>query len=106
MIWHRDETARLCIPDSDNLIGDVLKIVHTEAGHSGAVRTFERAASSWYIGRLARHVRKDIRHCPQCLSFQTRNTPYGSLQPVPFHTITIDYILALPESGEFNTVSR
>ena len=108
LLWHHDDTARLCIPD--NLIAEVLKIAHTEAGHPGAARTFERAASSWYIRHLSRHVRKFLRHCPQCRVFQTpRHAPFGSLQPIqtppaPFHTITIDFILALPSSGDFNAV--
>src|SRR5438045_589338 len=110
LIWHHDETAWLCIPDSNNLIGDILKITHTEAGHPGAARTFECAASSWYIRRLSRQIHKYLHHCPQCRVYQTRcHAPYGSLQPiqsppVPFHTITIDYILALPDSGEFNAI--
>ena len=78
LLWHHDDTARLCIPD--NLIAEVLKIAHTEAGHPGAARTFERAASSWYIRHLSRHVRKFLRHCPQCRVFQTpRHAPFGSL---------------------------
>src|SRR5208282_6226811 len=105
LIWHtRSDALRLCIPQS--LIGDVLKIAHTDAGHPGAARTFERAVSSWYIRRLGQHVRDFLRHCPECLVYQTRrHRPYGSLQPiqspsVPFHTITIDFILALPKSKE------
>ena len=103
LIWHTgSDILRLCIPQS--LVGEVLKIAHTDVGHPGAARTFERAASSWYIRHLTRHVRDFLHHCPECLVFQTRrHLPYGSLQPiqspkVPFHTITIDFILALPKS--------
>jgi hypothetical protein len=104
LLWHYDEVDRLCIPES--LVGEVLKIAHTEAGHLGSDRTYERAATSWYIRSLARYIRDFIRHCPQCKVYQTRrHTPYGLLQPVqappmPFHTITIDFILALPEARD------
>ena len=46
-----------------------------------------------------------IRHCPHCQMNQTpRHRPYGSLQPIyipsrPFHTLTIDFIVALPEAA-------
>jgi Integrase zinc binding domain len=103
LIWHTGSDAlRLCIPRS--LVGDVLRIAHTDVGHPGAARTFERAVNSWYIRRLGQHIRDFIKHCPKCLVYQTRrHLPYGSLQPiqspsVPFHTITIDFILALPKS--------
>jgi transposase InsO family protein len=109
LIWHHNDISRLCIPDS--LVGEILRIAHTEAGHPGFARTFERASSSWYIQKLGRHVRDFLRHCPECLVYQTRrHAPYGSLQPipappVPFHTITIDFILALPETQQgFNAV--
>jgi len=105
LIWHTGiDALRLCIPQS--LIGDVLRIAHTNVGHPGAARTFERAASLWYIRRLSWHVRDFLQHCLECLVYQTRrHQPYGSLQPiqspnVPFHTITIDFILALPKLKE------
>ena len=110
LIWHNDKTAWLCILDSNNLISNILKIAHTEAGHPGAAHTYERAASSWYICRLARNIRNYLRHCPQCRVYQTcQHPPYRSLQPiqslpVPFHTIMINFILMLPKSGEFNAV--
>ena len=102
LLWHHDEVDRLCIPES--LVGEVLKIAYTEAGHLGSDRTYERAATSWYIHNLARHVRDFIRHCPQCKVYQTCcHAPYGLLQLIqaplmPFHTITIDFILALPKA--------
>ena len=45
LIWHTgSDILWLCIPQ--NLISDVLRIAHTNVGHPGAARTFERAASS------------------------------------------------------------
>ena len=110
LIWHTGSgTPCLCIPQG--LIGEVLEITHTKAGHPGFERTFERAVGSWYICRLGRHVRDFLHHCPECLVYQTHHhSPYGSLQPiqspsVPFHTITLDFVLALPKSKNgFDTV--
>ena len=94
---------RLCIPSS--LVKEILSIAH-DNGHPGFQRCYEIVASSWYIHGLVRRLRDFIRHCPECLILQTRrHAPYGCLNPissppVPFHTITIDFILALPLSDE------
>lgn len=91
---------RLCIPSS--MEGEVFKLAHDEMGHPGYTRTHERLTSNLYIFGMASKLHEFIRHCPHCQLNQTpRHKPYGSLQPIltpskPFHTITIDFILALP----------
>lgn len=99
---------RLCVPEG--MVKTILEIAHGDA-HLGFERAYEKIASSWYIHGLSRHLRQFIRFCPECLLLQTRrHLPYGSLQPiesppVPFHTLTLDFILALPETPEgFNTI--
>jgi hypothetical protein len=104
LVWHQGDTDRLCIPDS--LVGEVLNLEHTHQSHHGFERTFHRAALTWYIRKLGRQVRDFIKECPECKIFQTRrHAPYGSLQPIdapptPFHTISIDFILALPLTAD------
>lgn len=99
---------RLCIPEP--LVKDIFDIAHNE-GHLGFERCYEVIVRSWYIYGLTRRLRDYIRYCPQCLVFQTRRyRPYGSLQPIespsiPFYTLTLDFILALPASAEgFDTI--
>ena len=103
LIFHVDKATgiqRLCIPT--NVIKDIFMIAHGNNGHPGFQRCHEIVTSSWYIHRATHHLREFIRHCPQCQLFQTRrHLPYGSLQPissppVPFHTLTLDFILSLP----------
>ena len=99
---HAYTPRRLAVPDS--CIQDVLRIAHGD-GHPGYGRLLQKA-SAWYIRRVAKHVREYIRHCSSCQIYQTkRHMPYGAMQPiesppVPFHTITIDFILSLPTSVE------
>ena len=94
---------RLCIPEP--LVKDIFDMAHSE-GHPGFERCKEVIAKSWYIHGLTRLLRDYIRHCPQCLVYQTRrHRPYGALQPIesppiPFHTLTLDFILALPTTPE------
>lgn len=106
LIFHRNKFSgveRLCIPQP--LIKEVLAIAHGN-GHPGFERCYDTVAKSWYIHGLTKHLRKYIRHCPDCLVLQTRrHRPYGSLQPIespslPFDTLTLDFILAMPLSEE------
>ena len=106
LIFHVDKFSgleRLCIPQP--LIKQIFDIAHGE-GHPGFERCYEIVTRSWYIHGLTKQLRTYIRHCPQCLVLQTRrHRPYGSLQPIqsppiPFHTLTLDFIMALPLSAE------
>ena len=106
---HAFVPRRLCVPDA--VVKDVLETVHGgSSGHPGYAKCYERVSSAWYIRGLARQLRQYLKHCPECQLHRTRrHPPYGSLQPIlspaiPFHTLTIDFILALPVSrvGQFN----
>ena len=107
LIWHLSPStgdlayqhSRLCVPK--NAIKDVLQSAHDQS-HQGFSKCFNTINDSWYIRNLTKHLRLYLLHCPQCQVFQTRrHKPYGSMQPIdsppaPFHTITMDFILALP----------
>ncbi len=111
LIYHIDHVSgvhRLCIPTS--VASEVIAIAHGE-GHPGFARCYEIVSRSWYIRGLTKLLRAFIRHCLQCLQLQTRRyPPYDSLQPihsppVPFHTLTLDFVLALPLSAAgFNSL--
>ena len=74
-------------------------------GHPGYARTHKKLTEGLYIFGMATKLHEFIRHCPHCQLNQTpRHRPCGSLQPIyspsrPFHTLTIDFILALPKSA-------
>ncbi len=93
----------LCILPS--VAPDILAVAHGE-GHLGFSRCYEIISRSWYVRSLTKLLRVFIRHCSQCLALQTRrHTPYGSLQPielppVPFFTLILDFVLALPLTKE------
>ena len=109
LIFHRDDVTgdhafthrRLCIPE--RAVKQFFEIAHS-SDHIGFAKMFEVLSGQWYIHGLARQLRNYLRHCPQCQLYQTRrHLPHGSLQPIitppmPFHTLTIDFILALPKS--------
>jgi len=99
---------RLCIPEA--LQHDVFKIAHDNNFHGGYHRTYDRIASSLFIKNLSKHLRTYIMHCPSCQLNQTRRHPaYGELHPIstpaiPFHTVAIDFIVALPEYAGFDAL--
>ena len=95
-------SQKLCVPES--LHKEFLEMAHDNNGHPGLERTLEHLHAVTFY--RTRHVAKRyIDHCPECLKNGTRrHRPYGSLQPIltppiPFHTITIDFIMALPISS-------
>ena len=101
LIYYTGEGAhRLCIPTAAE--EEVFRLAHDANAHAGVHRCFSRIADTLYIPRLSRKIRQYIEHCPSCQLTQTkRHRPYGELMPVtsppqPFHTIAMDFILALP----------
>ena len=99
-----DGRERLCIPDA--LEKEIFELAHDRQHHGGYHRTYDRIVSSMYLRHLSKHLRAYIDHCPECELNQTkRHKPYGSMIPIdrpgiPFHTITMDFIVALPVTAE------
>jgi Reverse transcriptase (RNA-dependent DNA polymerase)/RNase H-like domain found in reverse transcriptase/Integrase zinc binding domain len=105
----RDGATRLCLPESFEK--KVFKLAHDDQAHAGHARSMAKLRESLYMAKLSRRMRKYIEHCPICNRYQTlRHQPYGKQVPIPaidrlFHTVTLDFILALPESPEgFNVL--
>lgn len=92
----------MCLPTP--VLKDIFAITYDENGHLGFAKVYERIINSFYICNLTEKLKDYLKHCLQCQINQTRrHKPYGSLQPIlsppiPFHTLTIDFILALPQS--------
>ena len=93
---------RLCIPTS--MEKEAFEHAHDDHHHQGFDRCYDRLRSSIYIHRLQHRLQVYIDHCEPCLYNQTkRHQPYGELKPMqqevlPFHTVTMDWIVAIPET--------
>ena len=98
-----DSKTRLVIPQA--MEAEIFHLAH-RPHHAGFHRTYQHVAESLYVRNLSKRLRKFIEHCPVCLLHQTRrHKPYGELQPIgsvniPFHTVTMDFVLALPLTEE------
>ena len=111
LIYHVDKHTghyRICVPADS--IQEILQTTHND-GHPGFDKCFDSISRTQYIRHLARYLRDFLRHCPECLVYQTRrHRLYGVLEPiqsplVPFYIIAIDYVLALPKTDDgLNTV--
>ena len=81
-------------------------MTHTSSGHLGYDKCLDMVTRTWFVRHLGRHLRIFLKYCPECLVYQTRrHRPYGVLEPiqspsVPFHTLTFDFILALPVTDD------
>ena len=80
LIFHLDRLTgvrRLCIPPS--VAPKLLSIAYGKR-HPGFSHCHEIIFRSWFIQGLTKLLRSFIRHCPQCLSLQTRRyASYDSL---------------------------
>jgi len=98
-----DHPRRPVIPKT--LVQEVLEHAHDSLGHPGYARFHERVTSKFYLFGISGALRTYLKHCRHCQVNQTpRHAPYGALQPIItpprlFHSINVDFILALPKSA-------
>ena len=91
---------RLCIPHS--MQREVFQMAHDQNFHAGFHTTYARISPSVYIKGLSKQLQTYLKHCPECQLNQTKRHPtYGELNPIatppiPFHTVAMDFIVALP----------
>ena len=99
-----DGRERLCVPNS--MEAEIFQLAHDRQYHGGYHRSYERVAGSIYMRHMAKSLRTYVEHCPECQLNQTkRHAPYGSMVPIdrpaiPFYTVAMDFIVALPVSVE------
>ena len=99
-----DERRRLCIPST--MEKEIFKMAHDERNHAGFYRAYDTIMANFYMRNLSRRLKLYIAYYLSCGHLQTtRHAPYGALHPVisppiPFHTVTADFILALPKTKE------
>ncbi|KAG0159220.1 hypothetical protein PDIDSM_6741 [Penicillium digitatum] len=90
----------LCIPES--IKDDIFEMAHGD-GHLGFHRAWQKMRG-FVIHKGAKKLRVYIDQCDECKKNAVhRHKPYGSLQPIlappiPFHTLTIDFVTGLPRT--------
>ncbi len=100
-VYYKDIEKGPCLCISHSLHGKMFKLTHDKMKHSEYTQTHERLTDTLYIYDLFKNLHKYLQHCLQCQLNQTpHHKPYEVLQSIllllrPFHTLTIDFILAL-----------
>lgn len=104
--------GRLCLPKGSASLQQVLKVYHDTAigGHSGALKTYQRAAAEVYWPGMQTAIRDYVAQCETCQRNKGSTlAPAGLLQPLPvpvqvWDDITMDFIEGLPRSDGWDCI--
>ena len=104
-----NKMSRFCI--SWNMKKNIFEIVHDQNHHCEFHQIYVRAVKAVYIRHFETRLKRYICYCKQCQKKQTtRHVSYNQLTSIKimtlfFHTLTIDFIVALPLfESEMNAV--
>jgi hypothetical protein len=106
-----DYQPRLCIPK--DRVKEIMEEAHkslVESAHISPDRLWHKLSSKFYWRRMKRDLEEFCDSCDICQKVKNRNfTKFGFLipNPIPFRpykSISLDLIVNLPWSGEYNTI--
>ena len=104
--------GRLAIPSTSAMVDKLLLEYHTTAigGRKGEYKTYLCLAKDWYCEGMQKMVTQFVKSCLVCQQQKASHQhPAGLFQTLLIPTqvwddITMDFIEALPKSGEYDTV--
>ena len=90
----------------------VLSLAHDSPlrGHSGYLKTLQRAKRDWYWQSMKQDIKEHIKQCDICQRIKNETVkPAGLLQPLPipyrpWHSISMNFIKGLPNSNKQNVI--
>ena len=90
----------------------VLSLTHDSplGGHSGYLKTLQRAKRDWYWQGIKQDIKEHIKQCDICQRIKNETIkPIGLLQPLPiphrpWYSISMDFIEGLPNSNKQNVI--
>jgi len=100
------------VPDSSQLCRHIVSLCHDTkvAGHPEHFKTLELVSRSYWWPNMSCYIGQYISHCDLCICTKAQCClPVGELQPLTiseerWDTISIDFILELPESGGYDAI--
>ena len=104
LLYFNDDEKGLRLYISSVMKAEIFKLAHDEMRHPRYARTHKRLTQDLYIYNMTIKLHEFIRHYPHCQLNQTpRHKLYDLLQLIfssarPFHTLIIDFILALSKT--------
>ncbi|KAF1317106.1 polyprotein, partial [Globisporangium splendens] len=103
---------RLCVPNSDKLITDVIQEFHDApvAAHPGVRRTQLKAAQWYYWPTMEKDIHEYVGSCQTCARWKSNNRKkIGLMMPIPtpqecWDVVSMDFITGLPVSEGFDAI--
>ena len=103
--------GKIYVPRLD-LRHQILTLCHDSklAGHPGRWKTLELVSCNYWWPQMSRYIGKYVSTCDMCLRTKSvRQPPTGELHPLPipdapWDTISMDFIVELPESNGKDTI--
>uniref|UniRef100_A0A2N9IS51 Reverse transcriptase n=1 Tax=Fagus sylvatica TaxID=28930 RepID=A0A2N9IS51_FAGSY len=95
--------------EEDESTKELLQALLT-GGHSGYLKTLQRAKRDWYWQGMKQDIKEHIKQCDICQRIKNETVkPAGLLQPLPipyrpWHSISMDFIEGLPNSNKQNVI--
>ena len=94
------------------MLPQVLQLVHSTpvAGHSGFLKTYQRAKREFYWHGMKSDIKRFVRGCDVCQQIKSETyAPAGLLQPLgiptnPWTDVSLDFIECLPNSQGFKVI--
>jgi Integrase zinc binding domain len=104
--------GKVYVPDVRDLRRQVVAQHHDSrvAGHPGQWKTLELISRNYWWPRMSRYIGEYTKRCYLCLQMKAcRQPPLGELHPLPvpnvcWDTISVDFIVELPEAHGYNAV--
>ena len=100
------------MPDHLDLRQRIVALCHDTqvAGHARRWKTLELVSQNYWWPQMSRYIGKYVSICDLCLHAKAqRHYPIGELHPLPvpsapWETISVDFIVELPESSGHNAI--
>ena len=100
------------VPPTSDLCHHIVSLCHDTrvAGHAGCFKTLELVTWNYWWPHMSQYVGSYVSTCDLCLRTKVHHCqPYGELTllAIPearWDTISVDFIVELPDSGGYDTV--
>jgi len=109
LLWFQ---GKIYVPQSLDLCRQIIALCYDTqiAGHPGRWKTLELVFRNYWWSQMSRYIGQYVSTCNLCLWTKPwRHSPVGELQPLSvldawWDTLSVDFVVKLPESSGHDTV--